>query len=188
MYLCHTAVLIFLIIVTRHDVTMLQAHGQTRSQTEKLLRRLFHKIIPLNPEFARERNRTTSFTIFDLGVIFSDEYFLLTFRIIGNDQLYRVQYSHTTPSCLVQILTYTELQQAHINHVFALLDTNTVTKIANTIRCVTPATQARNRRHTRIVPAFDIVFIDQLQKLTLAHHGISHIQPCELILTRREYF
>src|SRR5581483_9820282 len=40
------------------------------------------------------------------------------------------------------------------------------------------------RRHPRIVPSRDELLLDELQQLSLAHHGVVQVQARELVLTR----
>ena len=57
-------------------------------------------------------------------------------------------------------------------------------EIPNRFRRITAAPKAGQRRHSRIVPAADMILLHQLQKLAFAQRRIGEIEPGKLDLLR----
>ena len=76
-------------------------------------------------------------------------------------------------------------RQRHVDHAVGLRDADALAEVADRLGRVAAAAQAGDRRHARIVPARDVLALDELQELPLAHHGVVEVEPRELDLLRR---
>ena len=110
--------------------------------------------------------------------------FGLAFRIIRQHQLERPQHRHRARRAAVEILAHAVLEQADVDDVFLLRHADARAEVANRFRRVAAAAQARDGRHARIVPAGDVLLLDQLQQLALAHHRVIQVEARELVLAR----
>ena len=76
------------------------------------------------------------------------------------------------------------LQEAVFNGAVHLGYAHALTEIANGGRRITAAAKAAQRRHARIVPAGDIMFLHKRTELSLAHDRVVDAQTCKLNLPR----
>ncbi len=74
------------------------------------------------------------------------------------------------------------LEECHVHDVLTLGDADAIAEGANRFRRVTAAPHADQRGHTRIVPAGDVLLLNELEQPPLAHHGVGQIEPGELDL------
>ena len=82
-----------LVAYTFHKISMHQAHFISWEQPEILLRRLNHEILPLNIQLPAKRQLThPQFRV--LQIILHFQILRLSFRIIVNHQLNRIQNRH----------------------------------------------------------------------------------------------
>src|SRR5690606_6788060 len=111
---CYLSVFVSFIIFTLYNVSVFQTHLMSFGQTEVLGRRIFHKVIPFYPKLSAEGDFSMA-SIFILWIILSLKYFRLPFRIVGDNQLNRIQHGHSSQCYLIQMLTHTEFQQANVD-------------------------------------------------------------------------
>ena len=74
------------------------------------------------------------------------------------------------------------LEQAEVNHTLYLGIANLIDKCTNSLWGITTTTKTTYSRHTRIVPTANESLLDELEHLTLRHHGICDVEAIELIL------
>ncbi len=79
------------------------------------------------------------------------------------------------------------LKKSDVDHALSFGDSDALTKIPDGLGRVSPPPQTRYGRHPRIIPAGHTPFLDQLQKLTFAHHRVAEVQPRKLDLSGWEY-
>jgi len=115
----YIAVFIFHKALTLNKICMHQTNFISREQTEILLRRLFHKIFPLNIKFTTERNFSLS-QFFVLKIVRNIQILNLSFRIIVDYQFNRIKHCHHTWTLHLQILTDTILKHRIIYRTLAL--------------------------------------------------------------------
>src|SRR4029078_3336248 len=60
-----------------------------------------------------------------------------------------------------------------------------IAEIAQRFRCDAASPHSGNRRHARIIPTGNVIFVDEPQKLSLAQHRVVELEPSELRLFRR---
>src|SRR5206468_8073896 len=104
----------------------------------------------------------------------------LSFRIVGEDDLDRMQDGHHARRALVQILADAVLELRNVDDVLLLGNADTRTEVADRFWRITAAAQAADRRHARVVPARDKPLLHELQQLPLAHPGAVEAQAREL--------
>ena len=74
------------------------------------------------------------------------------------------------------------LEQLDVNQRVGLCDAGALYKIEDGARRVAAAAQRTQRRHTRIVPALNVLFKYQLAQVTLGHNGVRYVQAGKLAL------
>src|SRR4030095_13046498 len=85
------------------------------------------------------------------------------------------------------MFTNTKLKQSYINNIFSFCNSDPVTKLTNTVGCITPTTKSTDRRHYRIIPTSNMLFIYQLQEFSFTGNSIIDIPSCKFILMRGIY-
>ena len=90
------------------------------------------------------------------GVILHSEGLALSFRIVGDRELHRVQHHHGALGRGVEILPQAMLQKAVLHSVGGLSHADALAEIADGRGRVAAAAQTAQRRHARIVPAGDV--------------------------------
>lgn len=108
----------------------------------------------------------------------------LAFRVVGDHDFQRTQHAHGARGAVVQIVTDAEFEHAEVDHAVGTVGADHFAEVADRFRRVATAAEARQRGHARIVPAIDVLFIDQLLELALAGDGVVEVQTAELVLTR----
>ena len=63
-------------------------------------------------------------------------------------------------------------------------DADSLAKIANRRRSKTSAPKPAQSRHTRIVPATNVIFFDELAEFSFAGNGVGQVEAREFNLTR----
>ena len=91
--LCHISVLVLLKACACHEICAHETYFVAREKTEVLLRRILHEVLTLDIEFSGERNLTLAHLRI-LQVIRDAQHLCLAFRIVVDDQLYRIEDSH----------------------------------------------------------------------------------------------
>ena len=111
-------------------------------------------------------------------------FFDLIHRVIREHQLQRAQHRHRPRRAAIEIFPHAVLEQADVDDIFFLRHADARAEVANRLRRVAAAAQPGHGRHSRIVPAVDVLLLDQLQQLALAHHRVIQVETRELVLTR----
>ena len=118
-----------------------------------------------------------------LRVVDGGEVLHLTFRIVGKDELHRVNDSADTLCATVQVGTGSSLQQLDIVQGIEGGVADGVDELEDRLWAVATATDTADGRHTRVVPSLGNTFLGENQEVTLGHEGIVQVQLVELILT-----
>ncbi|MNS11093.1 hypothetical protein D3C72_426250 [compost metagenome] len=105
-------------------------------------------------------------------------------RVVFDNQFNRIDNCHSARRVFVQIFANAGFQRRHLNGVVLLGHADTFDELANRGRRVAATTQTGDGRHTRVIPAFNVLVGHQQVQLTLGHHGVFQIQTRELVLTR----
>ena len=105
----HIAVLVFLKSGALYKVGIHQAHFVAWKEAEILLRGLLHEVLPLNIKLPAKRHGPFSECLI-FQVVVRLKVFNLSFRIIVNYQLDRIQHRHHSRTFQLEILTDTVLQ------------------------------------------------------------------------------
>ena len=87
------AVLIFLKACTGYKVRTHKTNLVAREEAEVFARRLLHKVLTLNIKLSAERNHAGA-KLRILQIVRNLEHLCLTFRIVVDDQLHRIQDCH----------------------------------------------------------------------------------------------
>lgn len=108
-------------IVALDEVSMLQTDLVAREQTEILARRILHEVLLFDVYFTGERNLAGAhFRIF--RVVLRLQPFHLTFRVIGDHDLERIQHRHRPRRLQLQILPDEVLQHLTVHRAVSLGD------------------------------------------------------------------
>ncbi|MCY1172027.1 hypothetical protein D9M73_121530 [compost metagenome] len=159
-----------------------QAHFTGRFQALVALWRLFHEVVTVDVQFAFERQSTHAHVFFRVARQF--EVLDLALRVVGDHDFQRTQHAHGTRGALVEVVTDAELEHAEVNHAVGTVGADHFAEVADRFRRVATAAETRQRGHARVVPAVDVLFIDQLLELALAGDGVVQVQAAELVLAR----
>ena len=111
-------------------------------------------------------------------------HFTFALRIVFDNQLNRVDNRHRARGVFVQIFTNAGFQRRHLDSVVLLGHADTFAELADRFSGIAAAAQTGDGRHTRVIPAFNVLLGHQLIQLTLGHHGIFEIQAREFVLAR----
>ena len=139
------------------------------------------EIVRLDPDLAGERDGVRALFGMD-GVVFNLKGFRLALRIIRDDELHRAQNGHGALCRVVEIFAQAVLQKRVFHSVGGLRHADALTEIADGMAGVASSSQTAERRHTRIVPAGDIILLDQLAQLAFGHDGVVDAETGELDL------
>ena len=105
-------------------------------------------------------------------------------RVVFDNQFHRIDNRHRARSIFVQIFADAGFQRSDLNRVVLFGHANAFAELTDRGSGVTATAQARDRRHTRIVPAFNVLVGHQQVQLALRHHGVFQIQAREFVLAR----
>src|SRR6185503_1298959 len=87
---------------------------------------------------------------------------------------------------LVQVFANEVLERRELHCVVGLGNAEASAKVSQRFWRITAPSQARQRRHARVLPAAHPAFLHKSQQLALAQQRVSQIQPVELELPRRK--
>ena len=104
--------------------------------------------------------------------------------IVFDNQFHRIDNRHCARGVFVEIFTDAGFQRRHLNGVVLLGHADAFAELTNRSRSVTTTTQTGNGRHTRVIPAFNVLVGHQQVQLTLGHHSVFQIQAREFVLAR----
>ncbi len=157
----HPAFGVFYKIYAADDIAVSQAYLAIRRQSVILRRWFLAEIIPFNIDLTGERNQSAaSRRVF--RIVDGFQFFNLSFRIIYNHHLDRINDAHHPRCATVQIISYCALQQSNIHHAFLLGDTDHVNKFSHCLGRVSAATHSPQSGHARVIPATHIALFDEL--------------------------
>ena len=139
------------------------------------------EIVRLDPDLAGERDGVRALFGMD-GVVFDLERLRLALRIVRDDELHRAQNGHGALCRVVEIFAQAVLQKRVFHSVGGLRHADALAEIADGVAGVASSSQTAERRHTRIVPAGDIILLDQLAQLALGHDGVVDAETGKLDL------
>ncbi len=174
---------IFLYTFSLDHVSITQTYFFAHHQTLVLLVRFFAEVGAIDPNFTAKRHFTAAHFRFVRMVRHGNQ---LTFalRVVFDNQFHRIDNCHRARGVFVQIFANAGLQRSDLNGVILLGHANAFAELTNSGSSITTTTQARNRRHTRIVPAFNVLVGHQQVQLAFGHHGVFQIQAREFVLAR----
>ena len=148
----HVPVRILFKSCTLHKIRIHQTHFISRKQAEIFFRRLLHKIIPVDIDLSRKRNRPCA-ERFVFQIIRYLDLLGLTLRIIVDHQPYRVKRRHHTRTTAFQVLADAVLQHCIINRGLTFGYTAQFHESADRLRRKSPSSERRDRYQTRIIPS-----------------------------------
>ena len=82
------------------------------------------------------------------------------------------------------MLSHRTFQHAHIDRAIESRYADLFTEKSNALRRISTSTKPADGRHSRIIPATDVLLSDQLQQFAFTHHSVGQIQSRELDLAR----
>ena len=115
------------------------------------------------------------------------ELLALSFRIVVDDELKRTQHGDASLGTLLKILAQTLLEHGIVDPAARDLgDAAALCKILQALRRKAASTQTDDGRHAGIVPAVHVLFLHELNELSLAHDDVRQIQAIEFVLMREQ--
>ena len=160
---------------------MLEAYLPARLEAEVLLGRLFHEVLLLDVERARERHEAMAAMH---RIVVREQPLLFILGVVRDDDLQRVQHGHDAVGVLVEVGADFMLEHGDVDDAVCLRDTDLPAEIADGSRRVAAAAQARDGRHARIVPTAHIALFDELAQLSFARYRVREVETGELDLAR----
>jgi len=112
-YFCDFSRIVLLATGTLHDVRAFQANFLSGCHAEVLFGSIFHKVVAFYPQFAAEFDVVTAF-FRTFRVIDGFHFLNLSFWVIGDDKLHRIQYGGYAGGAGVQIFAYGAFQQREL--------------------------------------------------------------------------
>ncbi len=163
------------------EIGVAQPHLAPGRKTVEFLGRHFHEVVALDIELAAEADAPDARGRI-LGAVDGIELLARTVRVIFDDHFQRTQHRHATQRRLVEGLTDRVLEHADIDEAVGLRDADPPHEITDRGRRHAAATQPRQCRHARIIPAFDVSLAHQLRQHALGKHRVGEIEAREFIL------
>ena len=170
-------------VVAARDPGAAQAHFAAGDQALPAFGRDFGEVFALDPQFARERHRALA-EGFVLRVVREREVFFVAFGQIGEYELHRIQHRHAPRRAAVEILAQGVFQHRVIDQRILLRQAQARDEQFQRVGGIAAAADALQRRHARVAPAVDQVFLHQGHQLALAHHRVIEVQAREFDLPR----
>ena len=176
----HTVIDIFRAL---DDIRVFETHLLARAKPEKLLWRIFHKVVTLYPQFTAELNLMGAIS-FVLWIVDGIIHFCLSFREIGDDEFDRVNHSTHTLRSLVKVISDSRLEERHLVESVKLSVSNLINESENALRTIAPASETAYSRHARVVPTVHYAFFNKHEKISLREKDVCKVELIELNLTR----
>src|SRR5688572_19800051 len=169
------------------DIAVAQAHFAAGLQAVKLARRVLHEVVTLDEDLAREGHFARS----ELGpvrMVRGLEPLLFVLRIGLDDDFQRIEHGETARRHVVQVLANAAFELAELRDLLLLRRANPAHELDDGLGRVAAPSDAGQRRHTRIVPTFDVLVVDELLQLALARDREHEVRARELDLSRSARF
>ena len=175
------AVLVLVVAGALDREAKAQPHLAIRSEAEELLWRLLHEVRAIDPGLTGERHLARAGALVR-GVVLD----VLPHDFAGgpvfDDQFDRVEHGHAPPRARVEVVPREEVEQAQFVGAVDLGDADVLAERDQCLGGHAATTQAANCRHSRIVPAIDVLLFDQAQQLALAGQHVFDVEAGELDL------
>ena len=184
MHRCDRAVGIGIIACAFNHKAMTQAHFVADKQTEKAFHRLCHKVVLLYPQLTREFKCTLSH-LWVVRVNRCVALLGLPRRIVVNDEFERLQHTDRARGFDIQIIAHRLLEHTHVYPRIGFGHANAFGKQAQTLRRKATAANAHQCHHAWIVPAIDVILLDQLQQFAFAGNRVGEVQTGKFGLLRQ---
>ena len=106
--------------------------------------------------------------------------------IVVEHELHRLQHRGGARRARVEIVAQRLFEQAVVDPLRLLLTPVRSAEELQALRRVAAPAQADDGGHARVVPAVDVLLLDELDQLALAHHHVGEVEPVELVLVRQQ--
>lgn len=110
------------------------------------------------------------------GWVVHDTIFVLAFGIVVDDQLERVQHREAAFGRFVEHLAHAVPEQNVVDQRVGFRDADAFGKQMEAFGHVAAAARTDQRRHARIVPAGDVLFLNQLDQLALGQNDVGQVE------------
>src|SRR5690606_3741364 len=153
---------------------------------EVLFGRLFAEVVAFYPERACEGETAhAGIRVVRVGRRLAG--FTLAFRVVGDDELERVEHGDGTRCNRIEVVAQRLFKHAVVDAGIGLGDAQTFTEQPDGAGCVTAATQAGQRGQARVVPARDVAVAHQLQQLALAGDDVTQVEAGDVVELRTRF-
>ena len=180
----HLAVFILVAASAFDDVTVAKACHVAREQAAETLLRHFLEVFAFDPQLTREGHRALAEFLVQ-RVVRGVTLFDLAFRIVVDDQLERIEHGDAALVGFVHHFAHRVFKQHVIDQRVVFGNTDAFGEQAETFGRVAAPAGADQRRHARVVPAVDVLFVDQLDQLALGQHDVGQVEAREFDLLRQ---
>ncbi len=164
-----------------------QTHALAQHQPLVFLVGLLPEIRRVDKQFSRERQLPLT-QLRLAGMPGSHQQVVNVIVDIGQNHFQRIEYAHGAGRAFVQIIANGVLQHGNVRNTIGTGGPHHLAEAADRCRRDAATTQPGDGRHARIIPAFDYPLVHQLFQLALAGHGVTGVQPPELVLPRSAFY
>ena len=93
-----------MLLIAFDDIGILQTNLLTRGQTHEFLLGFLHEVVTLNPQLTAELDSMSAIGLI-LRIVDGFKLFYLTFGVVGDDYLHRIENSRDTDGTTVEVVT-----------------------------------------------------------------------------------
>ena len=122
-----------------------------------------------------------------MRVVGGEAVFLLALGVVVDNEFDRIEHGNAALGDVVQVFTHAVFEHAVFNPRIGFGHADTLGEQAKALGGVAATARAHQRGQARIVPAFDMFFIDELNQLAFGEYDVGEIQPCEFDLLRQGF-
>src|SRR6185503_1054255 len=112
-------------------------------------------------------------------------FLFFSFRVVFDDELHRIEHGDAARGDLVQMLAHAVLENREFDPRIGLRHADALGEETEALGGKAAPARADERGHARVVPAFYMLFFDELDELSLREHDVGEVEPCELDLLRK---
>ena len=181
MQLGDVAVGVFYHVSALYEIGVTESYFSARREAEEFFGWFFHEIIAFDEKLFREWDFSRAGGgVF--GVVYCIKFFRLIFGVVCDNNFKGVYNGHYARGGFVEVFAEAVFEQCDVDGAVEFVDTDDFAEVSNRGWRVTATSEAADGGHSRVVPAGDEVFGNEMEEFSFAHYGVSKVQACELNL------